>query len=94
MARERMVTRTITEANVNVMAVLGREVKDITVNVPSVTGLTESQVIDKAKSNMPEGYMFVTATAVSYNDKLYGMSEEDFIKHAKVLPPRTVTQPE
>lgn len=89
MARERMVTRTITDATVKCMVVSGREVIDLEVYVGSVEGLKETQIIEKAKTNTPDGYIFVKEEQIIYSEKLYGMPESEFIKLAKVLPPRT-----
>lgn len=84
-----MVTRTICEATVRCMVVSGREVHDLDVYVGSVEGLKEAQVIEKAKVNTPDGYIFVKGEEIMYSEKLYGMPESEFIKLAKVLPPRT-----
>lgn len=92
MARERMVTRTITDAMVKCMAVSGREVIDVEVYVGSVEGLKENQIIEKAKNNMPDGYIFVKEEQIVYSEKLYGMPESEFIRLAKVLPPRNKTE--
>lgn len=94
MARERMVTRTVTEATVKCMVVEGMEVKFLEVNVGSVNGMKESQIIEKVKGNLPDGVLFVKAEKddIHYTEVLYGMAEDEFIRNAKVLPPRTATE--
>ena len=93
MAKERMVTRTLTITTVEVMTV------DITT---ATTGTSRFDVVgdhtfDTALKAVKELYetettKIVTITDLVLNDYLYGMSESDFIKMAKILPPRTTTK--
>ena len=92
--RERMVTRTVVsnkyEALVVDMATLKAEMIEIV--IPSGEALTD-KALDKAlRANTPEGKTFVNATATGKIETLYGMSESEFIKLAKVLPPRTKSE--
>ena len=93
MAKERMVTRTLTITSVEVMTV------DITT---ATTGTDRFDVVgdhtfDTALKAVKELYetettKIVTITDLVLNDYLYGMPESDFIKMAKILPPRTTTK--
>ena len=94
MARERMVTRTVelTIAEVMTLNVTTAEVKTIAYEVGG--GLTDEKAVIKAVRKLHETDTFkcVAVQAISTKEILYGMSEIDFIKHAKVLPPRTKTE--
>ena len=93
MAKERMVTRTLTITTVEVMTV------DITT---ATTGIARFDVVgdhtfDTALKAVKELYetettKIVTITDLVLNDYLYGMPESDFIKMAKILPSRYATK--
>ena len=93
MAREKMVTRTLTIASVEVMTV------DITT---ATTGTARFDIVgdhtfDTALKAVKDLYetettKIVTITDLVLNDYLYGMPESEFIKMAKILPPRTTTK--
>lgn len=90
MARERMVTRTITEYNVTAMCVdtLKAELSD---HVVTLTGdyKDNSEMLDAIqKVYNTDTFKVVSIKSVSIEEKLYGMPELDFIKFAKLLPPR------
>lgn len=93
MARERMVTRTVCNGVFDVMAVNTetKEVINITVKVPSYNAINEKQVLTIINSSLPEGMVHVMHTLTDVEEVLFGMSEVDFMKYAKVLPPRTKT---
>ncbi len=95
MARERMVTRTVTTTTCEVMCV---NVITAEVQVKDYT-LTGEQTKETALKQLKKLYeteteKIVTVNSVSLNETLYGMSELDFIKLAKVLPPRTKSEQE
>lgn len=95
MARERMVTRTVTTTTCEVMCV---NVITAEVHVKDYT-LTGEQTKETALKQLKKLYeteteKIVTVNSVSLNETLYGMSELDFIKLAKVLPPRTKSEQE
>ena len=94
MARERMVTRTVASVHYNVMVVdaESKTVENITVVIPSGDTMTEKGREKAIKSNIPAGKIFVQIVSEEITETLYGMSEQDFIKLAKVLPPRTKTE--
>lgn len=93
MAKERMVTRTLTITTVEVMSV------DITT---ATTGTDRFDIVGDhnfytALKAVKELYetdttKIVTITELVLNDYLYGMPESDFIKMAKILPPRNTTK--
>ena len=93
MAREKMVTRTLTITTLEVMTV------DITT---STTGTARFDIVgdhtfDTALKAVKELYetdttKIVTITELVLNDYLFGMPESDFIKMAKILPPRNTTK--
>lgn len=91
MARERMVTRTVelTIAEVMTLDTITAEVRVIAYEIGG--GLTDNAAILKAIKKIHETDTFkcVAVQSVSVKEILYGMTETDFIKHAKVLPPRT-----
>lgn len=94
MARERMVTRTVTAVEYEVMSV---DVNSKTISMDKIVIPSGDTMTDKArekaiKANLPEGHTFVQITGQSIKETLYGMTETDFIKYAKVLPPRTASQ--
>lgn len=91
MARERMVTRTVelTIAEVMTLYTVTAEVRIIPYEIGG--GLTDNAAILKAIKKLHETDTFkcVAVQSVSVKEILYGMLESDFIKYAKVLPPRT-----
>ena len=91
MARERMITRTVFSTNYNVMVVNmeSKSVESITVSIPSGDTLTDKAREKALKSLIPEGTLFVSITGETTTETLYGMTEQEFIRLAKVLPPRT-----
>lgn len=90
MARIRMITRTVVSSVFSVMVVnqSTMQVESIEVSVPSAESMTDAKQIDAVKANLPDGYLFVQITAKREQETLYGMTEEEFIRLAKVLPPR------
>ena len=95
MARERMVTRTVEEAEVKVMTL------SVSTQAVGETVYKISATIDKAKAlayiqktyDTPE-LKNVVITDYTVHEILYGMPEQEFISRAKVLPPRTTTNTE
>lgn len=93
MAKERMITRTLTITTVEVMTV------DITTATTgkSVYDIVGEHTFDTALKAVKELYetdtsKIVTITELVLNDYLYGMQESEFIKMAKILPPRNTTK--
>ena len=94
MARERMVTRTVELTIAEVMTLDTTTAKVETIAYEIGGGLTEEKAILKAVKKLHETDTFkcVSVQNVTIKEILYGMSEIDFINHAKVLPPRTKTE--
>lgn len=95
MARTPMITRTIitTRANVLCLNIEQGEPFNKIVEVPR-TYKTDEELLNKVKSVAETG----TEKCVYIVDKeeietLYGMTEQDFIEHATVLPPRNEKSP-
>lgn len=95
MARVPMVTRTITTTKANVMCV------DVEVGEPFNKEVTVPRTYKDNDSLLKtvkplietETVKAVHIVAKTEIETLYGMSEQDFIEHASVLPERT-TKPE
>lgn len=94
MARERMITRTVNSTVYECMVVdsTSKQVETVPVTISSAETMTE-KALDKAiRSAVPSGKLFVQVTSSKQAETLYGMSEQEFIRLAKVLPPRTKTE--
>lgn len=90
MARQAMVTRTITTTEVAVMGVNTVSGETFTVNhtLPR-TYKDDNAVLKKVQSLFDtEDVKHVHVISTTENETLYGMPEEEFILHAQVLPPR------
>lgn len=94
MARVPMVTRTIVTTKVNVMCL------DVQVGEPCNKVITVPRTYKDDEALMKKVRPLLeteTLKAVHIVDKqeietLYGMTEQDFIEHAKLLPPRNGVQ--
>lgn len=96
MARERMITRTVCNGVFDVMTVNTetKEVANYEISVPSYNSLNEKQVLSIITSELPSPLVHVMHNLVRTEDVLYGMTEVDFMRYAKVLPPRTKLEAE
>lgn len=96
MARVRMVTRTVvvTVAEVMCVDVTTAEVKIANLELSGSFADNEAllKAIKKAYEN--DTYKCVAVQSTEEKEVLYGMEEIEFIKLAKVLPPRTKTETE
>lgn len=91
MARERMVTRTISFTEVTVISM---NIETVTPQheVIRIAGVFDNEkvLLKKLKKRYETDlYKIVAITDTIVIEKLYGMSEEDFIENAKELPPRS-----
>ena len=93
MARERMVTRTVevTVADVMQIDVKTAEVKILTYELSGKYADTNS-ILKQLNKDTPEEIKVVAVQSTDTKEVLYGMPEADFIRMAKVLPPRTSTE--
>ncbi len=90
MARVPMVTRTITATNAIVMClnIEQGEPCNVTVTVPR-TYKDEESLLKKIKPMVEtDTIKAVHIVSTEQVETLYGMTEQDFMEHAKVLPPR------
>ena len=90
MARERMVTRTVVETTAKVMCVnvTTAEVQIVDYKLGG-TFTTPAEALKAVKKVYEtEEVKCVSVQSLEENEVLYGMLEIDFIKMAKVLPPR------
>ena len=91
MARQRMVTRTVTgtEAEVKVVVISKDEITNIKVTVGGE--FTDNEKLLKAikKETETEDLKVLAIVTTTKIDKCYGMLESDFIKLAKELDPET-----
>ena len=90
MARERMVTRTITSTTYKVMSV-----NTETCEVSILPYATSEEFIDdeKALKFLRKKYetdtlKLVKIESIEITEQLYGMTEVEFMQYAKLLPPR------
>lgn len=92
MARKRMVTRTIIQTTAEVMC-LNVTTAEVTVNTYTVGGSYDSDSALKVLKPLYETDELKLVAVQDYHEEelLLGMDEEEFIRLAKVLPPRTNT---
>lgn len=91
MARVRMVTRTIVETEAQVMRVDTTNAQ-VSIEQLIITGeYTNAKEVLQAVQSAHDTATMVSVSVQSFEAKetLYGMSEAEFLKLAKVLPPRT-----
>ena len=96
MARIPMVTRTIvaTKANVMCLDVQSGEPFNKVVTVPRTYKDNEA-LLKKVKPLIEtDTVKAVHIVDIEEIETLYGMTEQEFIEHAKVLPPRNTTEKE
>mgnify|MGYP003499682234 CR=1 FL=1 len=91
MSRERMVTRSINVGIYSVMTVNmdTLQVESVQVEIPSWNTMSDKKLTEAVQTALAYPHKYVQHEAVGTKEVLYGMPEADFIKLAKVLPPRT-----
>ena len=89
-----MVTRTVASVNYTVMVVdtESKTVENIVVSIASGDTMSDNARVKAIKEAIPVGKLFVQIVSHEIVETLYGMSEQEFIRLAKVLPPRTKTE--
>ena len=87
--KERMVTRTVTQTTAKVMC-LNVTTAEVTINEYTIVGTyTDSDLIKKCKKLYEtDDLKLVHLESSKVEEFLLGMTEEDFIRYATVLPPR------
>lgn len=91
MANVKMVTRTIEQTTAEVMCV-GTNTAQVTINTYTIGGAyTDEDLLKKLKKLFEaDGIVIVKIESQHTEQLLLGMTEEDFIRYAKVLPPRQI----
>jgi hypothetical protein len=92
--RTPQVTRTITTTEVTIlgMDIEKAEPMNKTFTVPR-TFKDEAKLLKAVKAvGETDTFKVVSIVDTKVNETLYGMSEQEFIEHAHVLPPRAVAQ--
>ena len=93
MRKEKLITRTITVTTAEFMC-LDTETANVEVITAQLTGKVDNATALKMYKGIAETETFkvVACQSISYTEQLYGMTEKEFIEHAKVLPPRKATE--
>lgn len=93
MARAPMVTRTISTTNATLMMVDTESAEVFNKDVILPRTYEDEKAILKAAKKVHENeqHKVVAVVSTEVNETLYGMSEAEFIAHAKPLPPRNGT---
>lgn len=95
MARERMVTRTVTsyECVCKVANLDNNTIEDIVVNIPEQnTAKKFDEMVKNECTN--ESRAFIKLVSKTPIEILYGMPETEFIKYAKIMPTRVKSSEE
>lgn len=89
MRKEKLITRTITVTTAEFMC-LDTETANVEVITTQLTGKLDNATALKLYKGIAETETFkvVACQSISYTEQLYGMTEREFIEHAKILPPR------
>lgn len=91
MAREKMITRTIVETTAHTMC-LDVKSAEVSINDYKIGGEwpNENSLLEKLQSIYnTDTFKLVHIESITKEEVLLGMNVEDFIRYAKVLPPRT-----
>lgn len=94
MAREKFITRTVSMTTVDVMQI-DVSTAEVTIQSHRIAGFfdDDEKIIKKVSlMNGNDNIKFVKVENVTHDEILYGMTEDDFIKYAKVMPPRPLSQ--
>jgi hypothetical protein len=95
MARKRMITRTIMQTSAEVMT-LDIETAEVQIRPYDIGGqYTDEELLKKLqKIFQTDTFKLVHIESQICNEVLLGMYEEEFIRLAKVLPPRNTNKDE
>ena len=93
MKKEKLITRTIVVSNCEFMCV-DVETANVEVIKAELTGKLDNETALKIYKSTVESETFkvVACQSINYTEQLYGMTEKEFIKHAKILPPRKTVE--
>lgn len=89
MAREKMITRTTTQTTAEIMC-LNILTAEVSIETYTIGGtLSEDELLKKLRHVYETAaFKLVAVQKLETETLLLGMTEEDFIKYATVLPPR------
>ena len=89
MKKPKMITRTLTQTTGEVVG-MHTETTEVKVFESTIGGdLNEKDFLSMMKKLYEvEDFKVVAVRKLTYETLLMGMTEDDFIRHAKVLPPR------
>ncbi len=95
MRKEKLITRTITVTTAEFMC-LDTETANVEIVTAELIGKVDKETALKMYKVTAETDTFkaVSCQTVNYTEQLYGMGEREFIKYAKILPPRSKTTEE
>ena len=95
MARKRMITRTVMQTTAEVMTI-DVTTAEVQVQTYDIGGqYTDEELLNKLQNLFQtETLKLVHVESHECKELLLGMDEEDFIRLAKVLPPRNTTKEE
>lgn len=95
MKKEKLITRTITVTECEFMCV-DVETANVEVVTAELTGKLDNETALKQYKSTAETdtLKVVACQSISYTEQLYGMTEKEFIAHAKILPPRKTAETE
>ena len=95
MKKEKLITRTIVVSNCEFMTV-DVETANVEIVTAELTGkISKDEALKQYKSTAEtDTFKVVACQSIDYTENLYGMSENEFIAHAKILPPRKATETE
>lgn len=95
MRKEKLITRTITVTTAEFMCV-DVETANVEVVTAELTGKLDNETALKLYKSSVETDVFkvVACQSIYYTEQLYGMTEKEFISHAKILPPRKAMETE
>ena len=95
MARERMVTRTVSTTTVDVLVINIETAEVETKSFVLGQNMTkdEKTMLNNAQKTLDDEtgttlWKCVAIKNIKEEETLYGMTEQDFLRYAKVLPPR------
>lgn len=93
MARERMITRTVTQTTAEVMQV-DVSTGEVSIRPYTIGGMySDNELLTKLQKLFnTDTIKLVNIESIKVEELLLGMTEEDFIRLATVLPPRKKTE--
>lgn len=86
--KEKMVTRTFKTTQFNIVGIINMTIEERQSDLV-VGEMTETECKAYAERMFSDGFMVAGVKDIVYGEKLYGMTESDFLRNAVELPPRT-----